>query len=246
MPHRFSRFELLIGYEQLQRLQQARVAVFGLGGVGSFAAEALARSGIGSLLLVDHDQVSLTNINRQLPALSETIGRPKVDVMAERILQINPACTVEPLQVFFGAGNWCEILTSDLDYAVDAIDTVASKLLLVEKCLELRVPIISSMGAGNKLDPTQLKVADISHTSVDPLAKIMRKELRKRGIHQGVKVVYSPEPPITPLAELVNRLRTAGDVPDEKRQIPGSSAFVPPAAGLAMASVVVRDLLQRQ
>ncbi len=243
MPHRFSRWELLIGQEQLQRLRQAKVAVFGLGGVGSFAAEALARSGVGSLLLIDHDQVALSNINRQLPALSATVGQPKAAVMAERVLQINPACSVEAKQIFFGANNWQEVLTPELQYVVDAIDTISSKLLLIEKCLQMGIPIVSSMGAGNKLDPTQLTVADISRTSIDPLARILRKELRKRGIHQGVKVVYSPEPPLTPIPDLVQRLRITGDVPAEKRQVPGSSAFVPPAAGLMAASVVVSDLL---
>lgn len=243
MPHRFSRWELLIGPTALTRLDQAKVAVFGIGGVGSFAAEALARSGIGHLRLIDHDCVSFTNLNRQLHALEQTVGRPKVELMAERIRGINPGCQVEARQQFFQAGNWPELLTADLDYVVDAIDTVTSKLLLVEKCLELSIPVISSMGAGNKLDPSQLQVVDISRTSIDPLARIMRKELRKRGIKRGVKVVYSAEPPLTPDPLLVAELRAAGDIPPERRQVPGSSAFVPPAAGLLAASVVVRDLL---
>ncbi len=244
MPHRFSRFELLVGQSGLEKLQRARVAVFGIGGVGSFAAEALARSGVGCLLLVDHDQVSLSNINRQLPALTSTIGQPKVAVMAERVKQINPCCQVDARELFLQPGNWQEVLTADLDYVVDAIDTVSSKLLLVQKCKELGVPIVCSMGAGNKLDPTRIEVTDISRTSIDPLARIMRKELRKRGITGGVKVVYSAEPPLVPGPDLVSELRAMGDVPPERRQLPGSSAFVPSVAGLTAASVVVRDLLQ--
>lgn len=243
MPNRFSRFELLVGAESLERLSKAKVAVFGIGGVGSFAAEALARSGIGALLLVDHDLVSITNLNRQLHALESTVGQPKVELMATRIQGINPSCQVDARQVFFQADNWQELLSTDLDYVVDAIDTVTSKLLLVEKCRELGIPVVSSMGAGNKLDPTQLRVVDISHTSIDPLARIMRKELRKRGIYKGVKVVYSAELPLTPDPVLVEQLRAAGDVPAHRRQVTGSSAFVPAAAGMVVASVVVKDLI---
>ncbi|NLW16103.1 MAG: tRNA threonylcarbamoyladenosine dehydratase [Firmicutes bacterium] len=241
MLHRFSRLELLIGAKGLQCLQTAHVAIFGIGGVGSFAAEALARSGIGRLRLVDHDVVSLTNINRQLPALESTIGRSKVQVMAERIKQINPDCHVEAVPAFLDENNWRELLDADFDYVVDAIDTVASKLILIEKCRELNQPIICSMGAGNKFDPSLLQVADISKTSIDPLAKVMRRELRKRGIYKGVKVVFSTESPAPPLTEFHQQLQEQEQT--AKRQIPGSTAFVPPAAGLLLASAVVRDLL---
>jgi len=242
--HRFSRLELLIGTQGLQRLQKAKVAVFGMGGVGSFATEALARSGIGQLRLVDHDVVALTNLNRQLPALESTLGRLKVEVMAERIKEINPECHVEAVAAFLDDSNWQQLLSGGFDYVVDAIDTVASKLILVEKCRELNLPIICSMGAGNKFDPSQLRVADISETTVDPLARVMRQELRKRGIHKGVKVVFSTEPPTPTLNEYQAQLRDQEKT--AKRQIPGSTAFVPPAAGLLLASAVVRDLLVSQ
>lgn len=241
MLHRFSRLELLIGSNGLHSLQNASVAIFGIGGVGSFVAEALARSGIGRLRIVDHDVVSLTNINRQLPALESTIGHPKVKVMAERIKQINPDCKVEAIEAFLDQDNWQQLLSDGLDYVVDAIDTVASKLVLIEKCHELNIPIICSMGAGNKFDPSLLQVADISKTRVDPLAKVVRLELRKRGISKGVKVVFSTEPPSPPIADHAKQLQLEEQT--AKRQIPGSTAFVPPAAGLLLASAVVRDLL---
>lgn len=244
MLHRFSRLELLIGSNGLLSLQNASVAIFGIGGVGSFVAEALARSGIGRLRIVDHDVVSLTNINRQLPALESTIGQSKVEVMAERIRQINPDCKVEEINAFLDQNNWQHLLSDGLDYVVDAIDTVASKLVLIEKCRELNIPIICSMGAGNKFNPSLLQVADISKTRVDPLAKVVRLELRKRGISKGVKVVFSTEPPSQPLADQAKQLQDEEQT--AKRQIPGSTAFVPPAAGLLLASAVVRDLLENK
>ncbi len=246
MLHRFSRWELLIGETRLEILRNSSVAIFGIGGVGSFAAEALARSGIGRIRLVDHDLVSLTNINRQLPALDTTIGLAKVQVMAERIRQINPDCQVEPIEAFLAADNQHELITTDLDYIVDAIDTVASKLVLIERCYELGLPIVSSMGAGNKFDPSLLQVADISQTRVDPLARVIRRELRQRGIHKGVQVVFSTETPTTPAAASQARVQAAEKQDTSRRQIPGSSAFGPPAAGLLLASVVVRNLLARQ
>lgn len=244
MSQRFSRLELLVGTDGLQSLQNASIAVFGLGGVGSFAAEALARSGVGRIRLVDHDVVSLTNINRQILALESTIGQSKVEVMAERIKQINPGCKVEAVSAFLDISNWQELLAPDLDYVVDAIDTVTSKLVLIEKCRELDLPIICSMGTGNKFDPSLLQVADISKTRVDPLAKVVRLELRKRGISQGVKVVFSTEAPVPPLADQEKQLQKA-EPEASRRQIPGSTAFVPPAAGMLLASAVVRDLLGR-
>lgn len=243
MLHRFSRLELLIGSNGLSKLRTASVAIFGLGGVGSFAAEALARSGIGRICLVDHDTVALTNINRQLPALESTLNLPKVEVMAARIKQINPDCQVEPVRAFFEQSNWQQLLATDFDYVVDAIDTVTSKLLLIEKCHELKLPIICSMGAGNKFDPSLLQLADISKTRVDPLARVIRLELRKRGISRGVKVVFSTEQPTPPLVEQEQHLQMLEPV--NRRQIPGSTAFVPPAAGLLLASAVVRDLVGR-
>lgn len=245
--HRFSRTELLLGTEGLHRLQAAHVVVFGIGGVGSYAAEALARSGVGQLTLVDYDDICLTNINRQVHALSKTIGQAKVEVMAARIKEISPKCVVEARKEYVDASNWESFLEPQPDYVIDAIDTVTSKLLLVQKCLELGIPIISSMGAGNKLDPTQFRVADISKTSVDSLARIMRKELRKRGIKRGLKVVFSTEPPIEPQAAVPgcaegcvcpNKERTC----TSRRQIPGSTAFVPPAVGLIIASVITREI----
>jgi tRNA A37 threonylcarbamoyladenosine dehydratase len=245
MLHRFSRLELLIGSTGLRLLQSASVAVFGIGGVGSFAAEALARSGIGRLRLVDNDLVSLTNVNRQLPALENTIGLPKVHVMAERIRQINPDCKVEPINAFFDQQSRKELLAVGLDYVVDAIDTVQSKLILIEQCQALNLPIICSMGTGNKFDPSLLQVADISKTRVDPLARVMRQELRKRGIDKGVKVVFSTEPPSPHLAEQEEQSQVVGQTA-RPRQLPGSTAFVPPAAGLLLASVVIRDLLESE
>lgn len=236
---RFARSALLIGAEGLDRLAAAHVAVFGLGGVGSFAAEALARAGIGRIMLVDHDTVALTNLNRQLVAIQSTLGRPKAEIMADRIAQINPLAVVEPRQVFYSSENRDALLVPELDYVIDAIDTVTSKLDLIISCRERGIPVVSSMGTGNKLDPSRLRMADISKTHTDPLAKVMRAELRRRGIESGVRVIYSDEHPIEP--------RPIGDEPVERRAsgrpVPGSMPFVPPAAGFLLASVVVRDLL---
>lgn len=237
MLHRFSRTELLVGEDGLSKLQQATVVVIGVGGVGSFTAEALARSGVGKLVLVDYDDICLTNINRQLHALSTTIGQAKVDVMAERIRLINPEVEVITHKVFYSEENAAGIIYPGLSYVVDAVDTVTAKLQIICRCKELSVPVISCMGAGNKLDPTRFEVVDIQKTSECPLAKVVRKELRKRGHSKGVKVVYSKELPLTPLA-----LPPAGDC-TKKRQTPGSISFVPSVAGLIAASVVVRDLI---
>jgi len=231
----FSRTELLIGGEAMEKLALSAVAVFGVGGVGSFAAEAIARCGVGRIALFDNDEVSLTNLNRQLIALRSTIGRKKVEIMRERILEINPDCLVETYACFYTAANAAEFNLARFNYIVDAIDTVSSKLTLIEEAKKAGVPIISAMGAGNKLDPTRFEVADIYATSVCPLAKVMRRELRKRGI-ASLKVVYSREAPVTPL-ESEDETAPAG-----RRQIPGSIAFVPSAAGLALAAEVVKDL----
>ncbi len=230
----FSRTELLLGTQAMEKLYQSNVAVFGIGGVGSFAAEALARSGIGRLTLVDKDTVSQTNINRQLIAATNTLGRYKTEVMKERIAQINPEAVVEAYQCFYGTETEALFDFAAFDYIVDAIDTVSSKIMLIEQAKKANTPIISSMGAGNKLDPTLFEVADIAKTTVCPLAKVIRKELKNRAI-ENVKVVYSKEPPIKP--QKSNEALAKG-----KHQIPGSVAFVPSVAGLILAGEVVKDI----
>ncbi len=246
----FSRTELLVGPEGVRRLAESSVAVFGVGGVGSYTVEALARAGVGRLVLIDDDCVCLTNINRQLPALRSTVGKVKVDIMRQRIIDINPKCQVETHRSFVTVDTAAEFVTADLNYIVDAIDTVSAKLALIKHAYRLGIPIIASMGAGNKLDPTRFEVVDISKTHTDPLAKVLRKELRKAGIERGVKVVYSTEPPRTPLV-LESSCATDCVCPHKdmrsctvRRQIPGSISFVPSVAGLIAASVVVNDLVR--
>ncbi len=249
MLHEFSRTELLIGAAGLEKLKNSKVAVFGIGGVGSYAVEALARAGVGHLVLIDDDNICLTNINRQIHATRKTIGRPKVDVMKERILEINPRAEVETHQVFYLPETSEGLVRKDYDYIIDAIDTVSAKLDLVMKCKELGIPLISSMGTGNKLDPTRLEVADLFVTSVCPLCKVMRNELRKRGV-TSLKVVYSREEPIK-ITESENTSCKEGCICpketvrkcDRRRAIPGSISFVPPAAGLIIAAEVVKALL---
>lgn len=227
----FSRAELLLGEEALHKLRSARVALFGIGGVGSFAAEALARGGVGHITLVDGDTVSITNINRQLIALHSTVGKEKTTVMAERIADISPETEVETYPVVYGAENRDLLDFSTYDYVIDAIDTVTSKLILIEEAKKAGVPVISCMGTGNKFHPERFEVTDISKTSVCPLAKVMRKELKVRGI-KNVKVVYSKEEPQKP----------AESPETGKRQIPGSLSFVPPVAGLLLAGEVIRHI----
>lgn len=227
----FSRAELLLGEEALHKLRSARVALFGIAGVGSFAAEALARGGVGHITLVDGDTVSITNINRQLIALHSTVGKEKTAVMAERIADISPETEVETYPVVYGAENRNLLDFSTYDYVIDAIDTVTSKLILIEEAKKAGVPVISCMGTGNKFHPECFEVADISKTSVCPLAKVMRKELKGRGI-KNVKVVYSKEEPQKP----------AESPETGKRQIPGSLSFVPPVAGLLLAGEVIRHI----
>ena len=238
MLNQFSRTELLLGSEAMEKLRSSRIAIFGIGGVGGFVAEALARSGIFHLDLIDSDNVSLTNLNRQIIALHSTVGRPKVDVMRERILDINPEADVRTYKCFFLPETKDQFDFSQYDYVVDAVDTVKAKLELIVRAKENNVPIICSMGAGNKLDPTAFEVADISETSVCPLARVMRQECKKRGL-RGVKVVYSKERPV--------EIKTqAGDESLEKKGnsiAPGSIAFVPSVAGLIIASEVVKDLM---
>lgn len=234
LPDTFARTRLLLGQEGLDRLAHARVAVFGVGGVGGYVVEALARSGVGALDLVDSDDVDLTNLNRQIIATLDTVGRPKVAVAAERVASINPACQVTTYQCFFLPETADQFDFAAYDYIVDAVDTVSAKLALVEAAHAVGVPIISSMGAGNKLDPTAFQVADIANTSVDPLARVMRKELRKRGIG-SLKVVYSTEPPREPFPD-------GERVKEGSRPAPGSVAFVPSVVGLIIGGEVVRDL----
>lgn len=248
MLNQFSRTELLLGKEAMERLSRARVAVFGIGGVGGYVCEALVRSGIGAFDLIDDDKVCLTNLNRQIIATRKTIGRYKTEVMKERILEINPDAEVRIHQCFFLPENADEFAFEEYDYVVDAVDTVTAKLELVMKAKEKNVPIISSMGAGNKLDASGFRVADIYQTKVCPLAKVMRRELKKRGI-RDLKVVYSEEPPIQPLEDMEVSCRTNCICPPgaqhkctERRAIPGSTAFVPSVAGLIIAGEVVKDL----
>lgn len=235
MQDQFSRTQLLLGRDAMERLSRSRVAVFGLGGVGGSAAEALARSGIGALDLIDDDTVSLSNLNRQIIALHSTLGQYKADAARARVLDINPACEVRAFRVFYGPETAEQFDFTKYNYVVDAIDTVTGKLGLIMQAREAGVPIISSMGAGNKLDPTRFEVADIAKTSVCPLARVMRRELKKRGVSH-LKVVYSREPAMTP-AENGSEASEPG-----RRQVPGSTAFVPTAAGLILASEVVLDL----
>lgn len=240
MPDRFSRTQLLLGAAAMERLGHARVAVFGVGGVGGYVVEALARSGIGALDLIDNDTVSESNINRQIIALSDTVGRDKVTVAAERVHQINPDCVVRTHQTFFLPETAAQFDFSQYDYVVDAIDTVAGKLALVEAAQAAGTPILCAMGAGNKLDPTAFRVADIHQTSACPLARVMRYECRKRGIKR-LKVVYSPEKPRRPLASERDGCLSQAEQ-NGRRDIPGSIAFVPPVVGLIAAGEVVKDL----
>ena len=248
MLNQFSRTELLLGQEGMEKLYRARVAVFGIGGVGGYTVEALARSGVGTLDLIDDDKVCLTNLNRQIFATRKTVGQYKVDVAQQRILEINPKAVVHTYKTFY-APQTAELFDfSQYDYVVDAIDTVTGKLELVEQAEKAGVPIISSMGAGNKMDPTAFEVADIYETSVCPLARVMRKELKKRGIEK-LKVVYSREPPMTPIDDMAISCRTNCICPPEtarkftqRRQVPGSNAFVPSVVGLIIAGEVVKDL----
>lgn len=249
MLHEFSRTELLIGADALKRLSQSKVAVFGIGGVGTFVVEGLVRAGVGKFVLVDDDCICLTNINRQLHATRKTVGKPKVEVMKERILEINPEAEVVTHQKFYLPDTADELICNDYNYIVDAIDTVTGKIDLVLKAKEKGIPIISSMGAGNKLDPAKFEVADIYSTSVCPLAKVMRYELRKRGV-TSLKVVYSREVPVKPVETEQSSCSVGCICPKGttrkctvRHQIPGSISFVPSVAGLIIAGEVVKDLI---
>lgn len=235
MINEYSRTELLIGGEGIRRLRESTVLVFGVGGVGSHCIEALARSGVGRLVLVDNDKVSLTNINRQSIALHSTVGRYKTEVMKEKIRDIDPSIRVDTYETFVLPDNVEETFRENPDYVIDAIDTVTAKLAVIETSLKRGVPVISSMGTGNKLHPEQFEIADISKTSVCPLCRVMRRELRARGI-EHLKVVYSREKPIDTSG------RTTGEDTRMRRSVPGSISFVPPAAGLLIAGEVIRSL----
>ena len=237
MLNQFSRTELLIGKESLEKLSKSRVAVFGLGGVGGYSVEALVRSGIGSIDIIDNDKICLTNLNRQIYATKKTIDRYKTDVAKERILEINSDCKVTTYQTFYTPETSNQFDFTKYDYVVDAIDTVVGKLSLIEKTKSANVPIICAMGAGNKMDPTKFEVADIAKTSVCPLARVIRGELKKRKI-SGVKVVYSKELPIKP-----NFVSNSEEIPKNKNQVPASIAFVPSVVGLIIAGEVIKDLI---
>lgn len=245
MLNQFSRTELAIGPEGLEVMKRSTVAVLGIGGVGSVAAEALARTGVGRIVLIDKDVVDITNINRQIHALLTTVGQPKAELMKERIALINPECDAIALRMFYTEETYERLFEYPLDYVIDASDTVSYKIHLIKQCLERKIPIISSMGAANKMDPSRFQVADISKTSVDPIARVIRQKMRKEGIKKGVKVVFSTEEPLKPREDITQKI-----VPENAPEIrkaqnpPSSNAFVPPVAGLIAVSVVVRDLLK--
>ena len=249
--NQFSRSRLLLGAENMEKLQHAKVAIFGIGGVGGSCVDALARTGIGSFVLVDDDKVCLTNINRQVVALLSTVGKYKAEVMADRIHDINPHAEVEVRKCFYLPQNAGEFDFSQYDYVVDAVDTVTAKLLIITQAQKVHVPIISCMGAGDKLDPTQFRIADIYKTSVCPLARVMRRELRKRQV-KHLKVLYSTEPPTRPIEDMAVSCRYHCVCPPgsthkctDRRDIPGSVAFVPSVAGLIIAGEVVKDLCKK-
>ena len=251
MLNEFSRAQLLLGKDAMETLAASRVAIFGIGGVGSFAAEAIARAGVGAIDVFDDDKVCLTNINRPLVALHSTLGQKKVEVMRARILDINPHCKVSPHALFYNVDTADSIDLAVYDYIIDAIDTVSCKLLLIERAAAANVPIVSCMGAGNKLDPTRLEVADITKTSVCPLARVMRKELKARGIAH-LKVVYSREEAIKPEDDLSISCKTGCVCPPgttrkctARRAVPGSVSFVPPVAGYILAGEVVKDIIAK-
>ncbi len=254
MQQRFSRMERLVGKEGLRRLAAASVAIFGIGGVGSYATEALVRGGVGRLTLVDFDDICPTNINRQIHALEDTVGRAKVEVMAERCRAINPSMEVAAFKAFYRAENAAELLAPRFDYVLDCIDNITAKLHLLQSCIERRLPVISSMGAANKLDPTKIAVADLSQTQKCRLARILRKELRKRGITSGVRVVYSTEE-FRPLADEYPDGITGSDWDEldisqqqrsDRQVMLGSTSYIPPIFGLTMAGEVIRALLAKQ
>lgn len=245
MLHQFSRTELAIGPEGLEIMKNSTVAVLGIGGVGGIAVEALARTGIGRLILIDKDTVDITNVNRQIHALTTTVGQKKAELMVERIKLINPECEAIALNMFYTEETYEELFKYKPDYVLDASDTIIYKVHLIKECLSRGIPMISSMGAANKMDPTRFQVADISKTTYDPIARVIRQKLRKEGIKKGVKVVFSTEAPMKPRQDVTDKI-VPENAPDRRKakQPPASNAFVPPVAGLIMVSVAVRDLLE--
>lgn len=244
MLHQFSRNELAIGKQGLDLMKDTTVAVLGIGGVGSFSVEALARSGVGKIILIDKDDVDITNINRQIHSLLSTVGQSKVDLMADRVLDINPGCEVVRLKMFYTEETYEELFQYQPDYILDASDTISYKIHLIKECLHRDIPIISSMGAANKMDPTQFEIADIFDTSYDPIARVIRTRLRKEGYKKGIPVVYSKEKPIR-IREDVRQEVAPDNAEIRKAEMPPSSnAFVPSVAGLIMASHVVQEILK--
>ncbi|QHE53095.1 ThiF family adenylyltransferase [Pontibacillus sp. HMF3514] len=244
MLHQFSRNELAIGKQGLDLMKGTTVAVLGIGGVGSFSVEALARSGVGKIILIDKDDVDITNINRQIHSLLSTVGQSKVDLMADRVLDINPECEVVRLKMFYTEETYEELFQYQPDYVLDASDTISYKIHLIKECLHRDIPIISSMGAANKMDPTQFEIADIFDTSYDPIARVIRTRLRKEGYKKGIPVVYSKEKPIRIREDV--RQEVAPENPEIRKaeMPPSSNAFVPSVAGLIMASHVVQEILK--
>ena len=235
--NQFSRSELLLGTANMEKLKNLKVAIFGIGGVGSFVCEALVRCGVSNFVLIDNDSISLSNVNRQIHATLETVGMSKVEVMKKRMLEIHKEANIEIYQEFYLPSSKSNIINSSIDYIVDAVDTITAKIDIIVKAKELGIPIISAMGAGNKLDPTKFEIADIYDTSVCPLAKVMRRELKKRNI-KDLKVVYSKEKPI----KNIDLSMCEEEIPSKKRTIPGSVSFVPSVMGLIIASEIVRDI----
>ncbi|GAA0138080.1 tRNA threonylcarbamoyladenosine dehydratase [Paenibacillus sp. YSY-4.3] len=244
MLHQFSRTELAIGAEGLEALKNSTVAVLGIGGVGAIAVEALARTGVGRIILIDKDVVDITNINRQIHALTTTIGQKKADLMCERVKLINPECETIALNMFYTEETYEQLFQYDIDYVLDASDTIMYKIHLIKECLKRKIPMLSSMGAANKMDPTRFQVADISKTSVDPMARVIRTKLRKDGIKKGVKVVFSTEDPVKPREDVTKKIAPEGAKIRKAKQPPASNSFVPPVVGLIMVSVAVRELLE--
>ena len=251
MLNQFSRTELLIKSEGIEKLQKSKIAIFGIGGVGSFVVEGLVRAGVGNFVLVDDDKICLTNLNRQIIATRKTIGKFKVDVEKERILEINPDAKVETYQEFYMPNSETNIINESLDYVIDCVDTVTAKIEIIEQCKRLNIPVISSMGTGNKLDPSKFEITDIFKTSICPLAKVMRKELKKRNIDK-LKVIYSKEEPIKIDDNSNSSCKTNCICPPGtkrkctiRNQVPGSISFVPSVAGLMIAGEVIRDIIGR-
>ena len=252
MLNQFSRTELLIGKEGIDKLKNSKVAVFGIGGVGSFVVEGLVRAGVENFVLIDDDKVCLTNLNRQIIATRKTIGKYKVDVMKERILEINPNANVETHQEFYMPNSESNIINNELSYVVDCVDTVTAKIEIITQCKKLNIPVISAMGTGNKLDPSRFEITDIYNTNLCPLATVMRKELRKRNI-DSLKVIYSEEEPIKPDETLECSCKTNCICPPgtkrkcaERNQVPGSISFVPSVAGLMIAGEVIKDIINKE